>query len=99
MASVPVPATRWYLRDMWEGAVERAGLKALHLSDLRRLRGKLLKANRPTIRLLSPSTDVPTTRANCDLTREAAQALLEVLPFLALTVDEGRRLLLRRVPD
>jgi len=87
MASVPVPFTQSHLRDHWDAAVERSGLKGVSLSDLRRLRSKLLAEarGRPGLRLVR------------DEAREEARLLVEALPVLALTEDQARRLLLREV--
>jgi integrase len=84
MASVPVPVTQSHVRDLWDAAVERSGLKGVSLSDLRRLRSKFLAEARGRTGL----------RLVRDQAREEARLLVEVLPVLALTEDEARRLLL-----
>ena len=88
MASVPMPVKAWDVRDQWAGAVERAGLMKMGISELRRLRGRLLAEarHRPGVRLLG------------DQTQEDARLLTQLLPVLTLTEYKGRRLLLRRVP-
>jgi hypothetical protein len=87
MASVPMPVKAWDVRDQWTGAVQRAGLRKVGVSELRRLRSKLLTEgkDRPGVRLLG------------DEARKEALLLIQLLPVLALTEDEGRRLLVRRV--
>lgn len=87
-AAVPVPFTHWYLRDHWSGAVDRAELDEVSVSQLRRLRSKLLAQakDRPVIRLVG------------DEAREEAKLLGEALQALALTDDEALRLLVRSVP-
>jgi integrase len=104
LASVPVPVTHWYLRDHWNAAVDRAGLKEVSVTALSRLRSKLLAeadADSRGIRLLladlggEPSVQMAWDRR----TREEARLLAQLLPALALTEDEGRRMLVRRVPD
>jgi integrase len=86
-ASVPLSFTPAYLRAHWDAAVERAGLKGLSLSDLRRLRSNLLAEarGRPGLRLVR------------DEAGEEARLPVEALPVLALTEDQVRRLLLREV--
>ena len=87
LASLPVTVTPSHLRENWKAAVDRAEVKGGRLSDLARLRAKLLEEakERPVIRLLG------------DEAQEDARLLAEALPVLALTEDEGRRLLLREV--
>jgi hypothetical protein len=87
MAAVPLPITQAYLRDLWNGAVERAGLTKVSVTQVQRLRSRLLAGakERPVIRLLD------------DEVREDALLLTQLFPALALTEDEGRRLLLRVV--
>jgi hypothetical protein len=41
VASVPLSFTQSFIRDNWNAAVERSGLKNFRLSDLRRLRSNL----------------------------------------------------------
>ncbi|MGH9894339.1 MAG: hypothetical protein ACREA0_20615 [bacterium] len=87
MASVPLSFTRSHVRDLWNAAVERSGLKGVHLSDLRRLRSKLLAEakDRRGLRLVG------------DEAQEEARLLVVALPVLALTEDQARRLMLREV--
>jgi integrase len=87
VASVPLSFTRSHVRDQWDIAVERSGLKGVSLSDLRRLRSKLLAEARGRAGL----------RLVRDEAREEARLLVEALPVLALTEDQARRLLLREV--
>jgi integrase len=87
MASVPFSFTQSHVRDLWNAAVERSGLKGVHLSDLRRFRSKLL----------AEAKDRPGLRLVRDEAREEARLLVEALPVLALTEEEGRKLLLRGV--
>jgi integrase len=88
LAAVAQPITQWDLRDQWNGAVGRAGLRKVRLGEIRRLRGRLLAEarHRPGIRLLG------------DQAQEDARLLTQLLPVLTLSEYEGRRLLLRRVP-
>ncbi len=87
MAAVPVPVTQRYLRAHWDAVVDRTGLQEVSVTELRRLRTKLLEEEkeRPPVRLLD------------DDARQEAQLLAQFLPALALTEHEGRRLLLRIV--
>jgi hypothetical protein len=89
MAAVSVQVTHWYLRDHWNAAVERAGLRKVSITELQRLRRKLLdeeeEKERPMIRLLGEEA------------REDARLLGQVLRALILTDDEARRLLVRKV--
>jgi integrase len=87
VATVPVPFTPSHVRDQWDAAVERSGLKGVSLSDLRRLRSKLL----------AEAKDRPGLRLVRDEAREEARLLVEALPVLALTEDQARRLRLREV--
>jgi integrase len=89
MASVPVPFTPSHVRDQWDAAVERSGFKGVSLSDLRRLRSKLL----------AEAKDRPGLRLVRDEAREEARLLVEALPVLAPTEDQARRLRLREVRD
>jgi hypothetical protein len=79
--------TQPHVRDQWDAAVERSGLKVVRLSDLRRLRSKLLAEAR--------GRSGP--RLVLDEAREEARLLVEALPALALTEDQARRLRLREV--
>jgi hypothetical protein len=88
MAAVPVRVQQSHIRDNWSAALERAGLKGVRLSDLQRLRSKLLAEakDRPGVRLLK------------DEAQEDARLLAQALQVLALSEDQGRGLLLREVP-
>jgi integrase len=86
-ASVPFSVTQSHVRDLWDAAVERSELKGVRLSDLRRLRSKLLAEARGRAGL----------RLVPDEAQEEARLLVEALPVLALTEDQARRLLLREV--
>jgi integrase len=103
LASVPVRYTRWYLRDHWVGALERAGLKEVSVTAVTRLRSKLIveaDVDCRVIHLLLTDQDNPSVeRVRDQRMREEARMLAQLLPALALTEDEGRRMLLRKVPD
>lgn len=86
-ASVPLSFTQSFIRDNWNAAVERSGLKNFRLSDLQRLRSKLVAEARGRAGL----------RLVRDEAREEARLLVEALPVLALTEDQARKLLLREV--
>ena len=87
MASVPLSVTQSHIRDLWDAAVERSGLKGVRLSYLPRLRSKLLAEarDRSGLRLVREET------------REEARLLVEALPVLGFTEDQARRLLLREI--
>lgn len=87
MAAVPVEVSPSYLRDHWKAAVDRAGLDGVRLPDLVRLRTKLLNDAREQspIQLLREGGT------------EEARLLAQALPVLALTEDQGRRLLVQQV--
>jgi integrase len=87
VASVPLSFTQSFIRDNWNAAVERSGVKGFRLSDLRRLRSNLLAEARGSAGL----------RLVRDEAREEARLLAEALPVLALTEEQARRLLLREV--
>jgi integrase len=86
-ASVPVPCTLSLLRENWWAAVDRSGFKKVSVTELQRLRSKLL----------AEAKDRSGLRLVRDEAREEARLLLEALPVLALTEDEARRLVLREV--
>jgi integrase len=86
-AAVPVKVTYRYLRDHWSAALDRAELEDVPVSHLLRFRDKLLAEtkDRRLIRLVA------------DESREEAVLLAQALRALALTEDEARRLVLRRI--
>ena len=104
LASVPAPVTHSYLRDHWNAAVDRAGLRKLSVNALRPFRAKLLAEAEAEVEcrvlgvLLSDSAEEPSKETVQDRRKqEEARLLAQLHPVLALTEDEGRRLLLRKV--
>jgi integrase len=95
-AAIPVPVTRRHLREQWNAAVDRAGFRKVSLAALRQLRrGVLAKAEvERGLRVTESDEEFGTGNS----LREAT-LLVEHLQVLALTEQEGRRLLLRRVSD
>lgn len=87
VAAVPMEVSQSYLRDHWKAAVDRVGLDGVRLSDLVRLRTKLLNDARgqSQIRLLREGGT------------EEATLLAQALPVLALTEEQSRRLLVQEV--
>lgn len=102
VAAVPVPYSRSWLYDDWHRAADLARLGRIRLDELRQFRARLLAeaevevTNRVILHLLSESAEDPSTETVRDLRlREEARQLVEALPELKLTEDEGRRLLIR----
>jgi integrase len=102
VAAVPVPVRYSYLRLHWQAAVDRAGLRNVSVRDLQRLRTRLLRAAGVGCHPLRPLLTVSDEDLRAEVVhdrrrREEARLLVELLPVLALTEDEGRRLVLKVV--
>ena len=102
VAAVPAFVSDRYYRDMWQGAVERAGLEGYRVADLRRLARDLIAEARAMESESQPRLRLVATGSREDQIASSVQAGLEELaaafPSLALTPSESRRLILRQVP-
>jgi hypothetical protein len=103
MAAVPVPVTHWYLREHWGAAVDRADFTDIRVHALREFRSKLLAQAEADaerhLRLTDSDVDLGAETLRDRRSQAEANLLARLLPELALSEDEGRRLLLRRVRD
>jgi integrase len=103
VASVPVPVTHWYLRDHWNAAVDRAGMRDVRVHDLRHFAAQLLSDEgvpEAAIQALLGHADPSMTRMYSMTTakKETAAAMAGIFPVLGnLTDEERRKLMIREV--
>lgn len=102
VTAIPVPVAHRYLRDMWNGAVDRAGLTDVRVDDIRHLAAQLLsdhKVREAAIQARLGHADAGMTRLLSMQTarKETADKMVEIFPGLKLDEDQKRKLLVRRM--